>query len=399
MDFKKLLGIEEETPVMLQQPEPVAPVAAPVVAPAPEGVEQQTAASLLSQYAEPRAANFQAPKIQIPAADPTIAAEQAKREADALERLKSLDADYKANMADAERRRFNSEIFATLGNYLPGIIAGATAMNTKASVKPADVPKIAARDTTGEVERKYKTDYEKLLEEYKAVKGKKDGQLTPKDQLTASIAQAYLEQGAARLNSNIENTDRNAGIRVGTAQLADQKANELTDKQVEAQTDLDNTLSEIGKVTKEAEKFKDYLGPNKAAYESLKEGRFGAIVPGKINEDYVKFRADAKALQGQYQKVISGLTVSDKEREELKSYIPNVEMPFETFKASAKAFEDRVNKLRKQTKGNQSKYQGKNVQGYKDSQTLSPQDQQALDWAKSNSSDPRAAAILKKLGM
>lgn len=358
-DFLKSMGLasqNDEKPLMVQEnliPQPTAPVSQPEVT-----NQQQTAAGLLNQFAVPRDANYQAPKIQVPQEDPQVA----KAQADILVKLGNLDKEYKKNLEDAERRKFNSEIFAAIGNYLPGVVAGATAMRTKAAVKPIDLPKITARDTTGEVNSKYKTDYENLLNQYKTVK---DGAgLSAKDKLYAEIAQAQLEQGAERINANKENTDRNAGIRVGAAVLKDQKDNELTDKQVEAQTDLDNTLSEIKKITKDAEKFKDMLGPNVAKYEELKEGRLGAIVPGKINKEFVKFRSDAKALKGQYQKIISGLTLSDQERAELNSYIPNVEMPYETFKASAEAFERRVNELRKKTKGNQAKYQGKNTEGY-----------------------------------
>lgn len=374
-DLLKQLGLapeEDSTPIMLQNPAVAEANQVPSTLPAATKIqsqvpvvsnEPQTAAGLMGQFATPREANYQAPQIQIPKENPA----DRKAQDDILAKLANLDNDYKKNLEDAENRRFKSELWATLGNYLPGVVAGATAMNTKASVKPTDVPKIVARDATGEVNNKYKTDYEKLLSQYKTIK---DGSgLSAKDQLYANIAQAQLNQGAERLNKNVENTDRNAGIRVGSAILKDQKDNELSDKQLENQTDLDNTLGEIKKVTNEASKFKDLLGPNSAAYESAKEGRFGKFVPGEINKDYVKFRADAKALQSQYQKVISGLTVSDKEREELKSYIPNVEMPYETFTASAKAFEDRVKQLASRTKGNQAKFQGKNVEGYGQSQS------------------------------
>lgn len=359
-DFMKKLGLAQD-PVMLENPQIKEVVREPAaqeeLTPGP-----QTAEGLLSPFAVPREANYQAPSIKIPETDPEIARARAAQEQAILNKLSGLDTDYKKNMQDAEDRKFNSEIFAAIGNYLPGVVAGATAMNTKASVKPADMPKVVAADPTAGVQSKYKTDYENLLSQYKSFK---DGNgLSDKDRLYASIAQAQLQQGAERINANKENTDRNAGIRVGGAILKDQKDNELSDKQVETQIDIDNTLDEIGKITKEAVKFKDLLGPNAASYQQAKEGRFGALVPGKINEDYVQFRSNSKALQGQYQKIISGLTLSDDERAELKSYVPNVEMPYEAFNANAKAFERRVREISKRTNKNIKEKQGKNVEGY-----------------------------------
>lgn len=338
-----------------------APASVPEVAPlSPMAAsEEYDAEKRLAQYATPRAADYKAPTIQIPQG---IDNSQAIKDMET--KLNILNGQHKTDLQDAEDRKFNSEIFAALGNYLPGAVAGATAMNTHAAVKTPDVPKIVAADPTARVDAKYKTDYEGMLAKYKALK---DGALTPKDELYRNIAQAQLDTKAFGTNANIQNTDRNAGIRVENAIRSDKEKNELSDKQTGEITDITNTLDEIRGVHSRAGGFKDKLGPTISKVEEAKEGFAGPVVravAGPIDEQYVKFRSDAKALQGAYQKLISGLTVSEAERKELRSYIPNADMPYASFKANAEAFERRAQQLLDKKLGSMKKFQGKNVGGY-----------------------------------
>jgi antitoxin component of RelBE/YafQ-DinJ toxin-antitoxin module len=364
--------------------------------PVPQFEQQVTPAaldaSILDQFAVPREAGYSAPRISIPTEDTEFyEQQQAKFQTD----LEDLKQNYDTNRGEASKRQMYQEMIAALGNNIGNIVGGAQAMNTKAAVSAPKTAPINVKDQVAAVDASFNKNYDNLLKQYKDLQGQR---LSPKDKLYAEIAQANLIQGANRLNANIENTDRNAGIRVGTTKLNEQGKNELSDKQTGELTDIETTLGEINKITNQADKFKDMLGPNRETYESAKEGRLGFMLPG-VNEDYVKFRSDAKALQGQYQKIISGLTLSDAERTELKSYIPNVGMPYESFKSNAEAFERRVREIQKKKKGAIKKFQGKNTEGYEQPVGLSPDQQKALNWAQKNPTDPRSAAILKKLGM
>lgn len=366
-NINKLLGIDN-TPIMLQNPAVVeqtlqqqTPIGRePAQVPVDQGVNPITATQLISSVSQPREANYVAPKIVAPQnVDNKVADDEYKNS------LSALQTEYKKALQDAEDRKFKASIFASIGNHLPGAIAGATAMNTHAAVKPLNTPELKVDDIVAPVHNKYKTDAERLLDRYKAAKS---GTLTAKDLYYGQIVDAQNQISAAKINANTENTDRNGVRRDAKLILQDQEKNELSDKQAGELSDIDNTLAEISRIHGQAEKFKDKLGPTKSRIEQEKEGIAGPLVKklaGPIDEQYVKFRSDAKALQGAYQKIISGLTVSEPERKELRSYIPNPDMPYEAFKANAEAFERRAKQLREKKMTTLGKYQGKNIQGYK----------------------------------
>lgn len=224
-DLLKQLGLvkEEQAPVMLQ--ENLVPkqdvVSEPIQAPI---VPVETSMSPKEAYI---AANVvPAAKIQAPVGGDFSETEQERK--DRLDREKALGeklskakTDYESALQDASDREFKQNLWATAGNYLPGIIAGATAMNTKAAVKPADVPKIQVQDQQSKVDKRYKTDYENILAQYKQLAS---GNLTPKDR--ANLAARYNQM--ALLAQSIQgNLDQRADSRKN-------QEGEQFDKKVEA---------------------------------------------------------------------------------------------------------------------------------------------------------------------
>jgi hypothetical protein len=327
--------------------------------------QEQTAAALLSPFAQPRFANYAPPQVQLPEEDPEIKKQRLEHQRAIMERLNGLDSEYKKNLEEAKDREFKANIFASIGNYLPQAIAGATAMNTKAAVQAPKLPQIQVGDLSAPVNSKYKTDYEKLIQQYKAVK---DGGLTDKDKLYAAIANMQSQSKTLGQNLNVQNTDRNAGIRVNNAILNDQKDNELSDKETDEIGTMSNTLSEIRNLHTRAKDFKDMLGPVAAKKEELKSGMLGAPLRAisPINKEYEKFRSDTKAMQAEYRKLITGLTASEPERKELMGMIPDPTSPYDRYIAQAQAFEERVQRYMNNKLGAMEKYQGKNVGGYKE---------------------------------
>lgn len=357
--------IEEEVPLMLQNPDVVENAAPEVeVARAPaQTAGPVTAAGLLSKYAEPREANYTAKQIDIPKVD------YSKTQEEMATKLDALKSEYDKSLQEAQDRDFRSAIWAALGNSLPGAIAGATAMRTKAAVKAPEVTKITPSDTASEATRKYKTDYEGILDQYKTLKS---GQITDKDILQAKTAQAYLDLGAERLNANISNTDRSAGIRVNSAIVKDQEKQELSDKQVTELSDIDKAMQVADAIGKRAAGFEKYLGPISAREQALQRGAAGTILPGKADPKFTEFLADVERARAEYQKVISGLTVSDKERESLRQSIPTGEDRLPDFMAKQRSFIRNLDLAKKKSEANLKKYQGKNVEGYSQPVKQSP---------------------------
>lgn len=324
-----------------------------------EGVEALDPHQIMNYVGEVN--DFEIPQVKIPDFNDDETNKQ--REVAFKTDLEVLRERYAKAQVDASRKQMYAEMLAAVGNNIGNIVGGAQAMNTKASVSPTKTAPINVKDQVAAVDSRFNKDYDNLIKQYKELK---DNGLTAKDKLYADITNANLRMAGLRTKENMKNSVGNRGMRGVSTLLNQEKSNEMSDKQLGEQTDMENTLSEIRSITGQAENFKNKLGPNSAMYERAKEGHLGAVVPGKIDKDYVNFRSNVKALKGQYQKIISGLTLSDQERRELASYIPNEDMPYETFVSSADAFEKRVQHLMSRKKAGMKKFQGKNVEGYKE---------------------------------
>jgi hypothetical protein len=129
----------------------------PPVSPAPAAAPVAPIAPVVAPPAAPQ-----------PEQDPGLAAPVDHRD-QILSEYRKLMADRKKEMEHAENRQFNAEVWAALGNSLPGAVAGATAMNTKAHVKAPELNKITVDDLTAKVQNKYKPDLDSLLQQYKSI--------------------------------------------------------------------------------------------------------------------------------------------------------------------------------------------------------------------------------------
>lgn len=192
-----------------------------------------------------------AAQIQIPSFNfqetPQQREDRIAREQAMNERLGQAKIDYEKALQDASDREFKQGIWAAIGNALPGVVAGATAMNTKASVKPSASPNIQVKDLTGAADKKYKTDYENILKQYKQLQS---GELTAKDRanLEARAGQMYLTGQA--IAGNLE--QRAANARNVEEDRFDRKVTELgkatenNAKAYNALSAIDDVLSNFG---------------------------------------------------------------------------------------------------------------------------------------------------------
>ena len=83
-----------------------------------------------------------------------------------------------------------------------------------------------------------------------------------------------------------------------------------------------------------------------------------------MDKDFAKFQSDTTDTLSQYIKGLSGLTVSDRERESLLKSVPNVTDKPQTFRAKLEATRKRLKEYEDKEKEYISRYQGKNVEGY-----------------------------------
>ena len=167
----------------------------------------------------------------------------------------------------------------------------------------------------------------------------------------------------------------------------------LDNKQVDSIFGIDDTVGKL-----------DELQELKPAFDTGPiAGRVAAFrqAVGMDEADRTAFKNKTQRLLATYIKNISGTAASDKEREFLQNILPNANMSDEAFLKAVQDFKKELQNSKNRLINIYEK-QGKVVEQYKsqpETKQLSPKDQQALDWAKSNPNDPRSAAILKKLGM
>lgn len=361
LDFlKQLAGQNDEeentTPLMLQNPAvveanripsslPSAPVQAPVVGNSPIDVHQRVNDALSSQIAP----EYVAPQIAKPEVDPQVR----KNQQAILDKLTGLDSEYKKNLQDAEDRKFKSELWATLGNYLPGVVAGATAMNTKAAVHAPNVPKITARDAVGEVNAKYKTDYEKLNDLYKSLKA---GELTPKDELNRQTTNAYLKQGEFRQNSTNANQKTSAQLRGLGLENKSEKDSELSDKQIESLSGYDDTLTSLNRIREQKKKVD--TGPLADKRNKL------AAKLGMDDPEVTSLRSEVIDTLAAKIKALSGTAANESEVNRLKVTLPDINDSDEIFERKLKDAEKRIKEAKAIRENHYKTKQGKNVQGY-----------------------------------
>jgi hypothetical protein len=368
-DILKQLGLipeEEEnlSPVMLQNPA-VVENAAPIhqipvqnnveTTPGPINVSSQIQKALANQQGIGKIVAPQIPAVQ---EDPEERKARMEREKAIFDKLNGLDTEYKKQMQDADDRKFNSSIFAAIGNYLPQAIAGATAMNTKAAVQAPNLPKITPTDDTGRVSSKYKTDYENLLNQYKAIK---DGKLTAKDELNRLTTNAYLQAGADKQNSTNANAATNANLRGTGLGLKAEKDSELSDKQVESLAGYDDTLTSLNRIREQKKKVP--TGPLQDRRNKI------ASHLGIDDPEVTSLRSEVIDTLAAKIKALSGTAANESEVKRLQVTLPEIGDSDEVFERKLNDAEKRIKEARKIREDHYRSKQGKNVEGYNQPKT------------------------------
>lgn len=258
----KALGLpeEDETPLMLRNsavPEEVAP-SAPIVSEQQAPIHQDINPNFSPKEAYLERA-LPAPQdiIYEPSYSGGFIPSESDQEKEArLQRLQQtwnkiqdLEKNKQTELQTAKNADFKSEIFAAIGNYLPGVVAGATAMNTKASVQPAKMAEIKATDNAGNLEKRYKTDYENLLNQYKQFS--KDG-LSLKDMMQMSLQQQMSNARQDGLKIQAQSANENRRMRHDSARQQEEQRIESNIQKLGADTtmaqDVHNTLGEIDEI-------------------------------------------------------------------------------------------------------------------------------------------------------
>lgn len=366
--LSKFSPLNEEQPeeAPIAPPAPQQPQAAPAPIPQQGGVEEVDLPGMLAPLMQQRPADRPSPQIKMDDLMPSGEAQALQQDALA-KKLDQLKADYETAQEDARSRQMKAEMIAALGNNINQIVAGANSATSGIGITPAQGNKIAVPDLVGRADSRFNKDYDNLLKQYK---GLKDGQLTSKDIIQARTAQAYIDSATRRANDNVANTDRNAGMR-GTSIIANhQKGNELSDKQVESIVGFNKTNNLLNDIEQKIAdgKLDKYLGPYASKAQNAKE-----YIPGSdgMDPEFAKFQSDITDSLSQYIKNLSGLTVSDKERETLLTSVPKVGDKPQTFRAKLEATRKRLAEYERIEKEALKKYQGKNAQGYKQPPTSS----------------------------
>lgn len=259
-DLEKLGLNQQTTPLMVDQALlPKEEIPAPSVA--PQEIAPQPQLSSKEQYIADNTLN--SPKIVNPgrpdfSESPLERADRIKREEALNERIQQAKINYDKALTDASDRELKQSIFAALGNYLPQAVAGATAMRTKASVKPPDLPKIAVQDLQGKEDRKFKTDYENILAQYKQLSS---GQLNAKDRarLGAQYDNMYLTSQAIQgnMDARYEAQKNKAGEQLEKKVENLGKATENNSRAYNALGQIDDVLAEAGIPNIDSLKVKD----------------------------------------------------------------------------------------------------------------------------------------------
>lgn len=117
-----------------------------------------------------------------------------------LERMmQELNAQRQKEMDDAASRKFKADIFKIIGDNVGGIVGGAQAMNTGASVTPTKTQGYDVGDLVGQVQKKFDGDREGLMNQYRMMLAQKDRAADQKyKQDMLEIERKKLNQKAAQ---------------------------------------------------------------------------------------------------------------------------------------------------------------------------------------------------------
>jgi hypothetical protein len=367
-----IFPLDQEVP--MQEEQIVAPVEAPVKkVPNPEqylytGGNSDQAKDLLQQ-----AVNLVNTPDQQKSVDPQLL----KQQTDILQKYNSLSPD---NEEVKSMRQFDS------ASRLLGSLADSSNQYLQAEMnKYSNTPreytstglenKAISMAQAPQIQKQQEDQAKRLLESYKALVAKEK----VSDSGASNVEKARILLGAGQ------------GLAVEGRSL--RGATRLDNKQVDSVYAVDDTIGKL----RELEELKPAFDTGPIA------GRVAAFrqTVGMDDASRTAFKNKTQRLLASYIKNISGTAASDNERNFLQSILPNANMNDETFLLAAQDFQKELEASKERLLNTYEK-QGKVVEQFKTApkeSIMSPKDQQALDWAKSNPKDPRSAAILKKLGM
>ena len=181
------------------KPAPESDVQIPFAPVMPDELAQAAQLEAIQQAPAP-VQNIEKPIVRAPAAQeplkqataPTApeAPEAVETDGSRLERLmKDLNEQRNKEREDAASRQMKANIFKAIGESIGGMVSGAQAMNTKASVKAGPAPTINVGDLVADVDKRFSDDRKSLLDEYKALKSSQKSQgLTPYQEAMISLA-------------------------------------------------------------------------------------------------------------------------------------------------------------------------------------------------------------------
>lgn len=272
-------------------------------------------------------------------------------------------------LKQARERDRMLKIGGSIGDALATYLNAQSQMNVKAPgvqvQQGAGLGKVADLFATApEIASDIKDRREALLKQYEALAKIKKSEMSPYQQEMLSLRkedqrlrEKTLEDLNKRFGSGLE-------FRKSTQEFKEQEKNELSDKQVESMSSFDKVQGLSDELKIRAEQFKDKLGPYAANVEQYK-----SLIPG-FQEDpkFAAFRASTTDTLSQYIKSLSGLTVSDKERESLLQSVPTVNDKYDIFMSKITELQKRLDRYKSAELEAAKKYQGKKIPEIKQQQ-------------------------------
>lgn len=272
------------------------------------------------------------------------------------ERLEQLMAERNKAFAEAESRQRTQELVGSLAGNIGNIVGGAQAMNTGASVTPAKTG-FKGQDLTTGVDKQYKPELDAMMSQYKALQGA-NKPMTEYQRLMLAHMGKQLNQSALNSDRGMERFRGTDSRLRGNQEFKEEQADEYSDKQTGSLVGFDKTSRLLEDIEAKASsgKYDKYLGPYASKYENLKESN---PLSAGMDQEFSAFQSDVTDSLSQYIKGLSGLTVSDKERQALETSMPKVGDKPQTFMSKLKATRARLNTMRDLEVKALADYQGK----------------------------------------
>lgn len=286
--------------------------------------------------------------------------DQPKKESQ-IERLERMMAELNGNrtkdLEDAASRQHRGNLMNALASNIGNIVGGAQAMNTKASVTPPKTQGMQLQDLAGIVERKYKPEQEQLMAQYKALKDANQP-MTEYQKAMLGMMKSQQDLTARGQEYAMERYYGTDGRLRDKQNWTERQKDEYSDAQSKDLIGFDKTdelLNTIGAKVASG-KYDKFLGPYASKYENLKT--LNPFSEG-MDPEFAAFQSDTTDTLSQYIKSLSGLTVSDKERDALMTSMPKVGDKPKEYMAKLKATQARLREMKKIEMKKLAEYQGK----------------------------------------